>query len=79
VPAGGLTVRQLIDKQLAHLTTSRVNQQDLPIAAIAEAVRDGFRAFLDHDDICADLDFWRLREWAYATWSATKPPVRSGS
>ncbi|RFZ48247.1 hypothetical protein MSS2_04763 [Mycobacterium marinum] len=79
ITPGGLSVRDRINKQLTHLTTSRVDQQQLPIAAIAAAVLKVFREFLNHPDICTDPDFFQLLNWAYATWGTTKPPISSGS
>ena len=79
ITLGGLTVRELLNKQLAHLTTSRVNQQNLPVAAIASAVLDVLQKFLGRPDICTDPDFEQLTDWACATWSTTQPPISAGS
>jgi hypothetical protein len=76
---GGLTVRECINKQLAHLTTARLSQQDFPIRDLADAIIGGMRDFVGRAVRPGDPDLWQLNEWLYATWSTRRPPIQSGS
>jgi hypothetical protein len=76
---GGLSVRKCINKQLAHLTTARLSQQDFPIRDMADAIIAGLRDFVARAVPLGDRDLWQLNEWLYATWSTRRPPIRSGS
>lgn len=75
---GGLSVRECINKQLAHLTTARLSQQDFPIRDMADAIIGGLRDFVGQA-VLSDHDLWQLNQWLYATWSTRRPPIRSGS
>jgi hypothetical protein len=51
-------LRKAINKQLMHFSGKRLQQRRFPMAAIADTIRDGVRAFVQHDDNKnrADLD-----------------------
>lgn len=74
-----LSVRESINKQLAHMTTERLQQSDFRLRDVAEEIIRGMREFVERTDILGDPDFERLHAWLYATWSTRRPPVESGS
>ena len=77
VSPGGPSVRESINKQLAHMTTARLSQEEFPIRSIANAVIGGLHHFVGHPDLIGDRGLDQLRMWA--TWSTRQPPIQAGS
>jgi hypothetical protein len=75
----GLSVRDSINKQLAHMTTERLQQADFRLRDLADEILRGMRDFVHHPAILGDPDFERINVWLYATWSSRQPPVVAGS
>lgn len=65
----GVTVRQSINKQLAHMTTERLQQAEFRLRDIDDEIIRGMRDFTSHPDIAQDSDFDQLRKWlAFDGW-----------
>jgi hypothetical protein len=76
---GGPSVRDSINKQLAHLTLTQLQRQDFRLRDLTNAIIAGLRKFVEHRHIAGAPEFEQLHEWVYSTWSPIHPPIVSGS